>query len=595
MNLLNTNIIIENFINKTTWETEENANIPYSIMSLNNDLAEAAYKEYWLTKLYTKPIIKGYKDGLFHIHNLGFLSVYCVGWNIEDILLKGFKGQKGRQSSSPAKHFRTALGHIYNFLYTLQGEAAGAEALSNFDTYLAPFISYDNLKQREVDQAIQEFIFNMNIPTRVGGQQPFTNITLDQVVPKFMGEMPVIIAGKHTNDVYGSFQDEMDMLNKGWWKQRIVGDAVGRAQPFPIETLNVTDKFNWEDETLFRAVALRGSPYFANFINSDMNPEDVRSMCCRLRIDNTVLNKRGGGYFGASPLTGSIGVVTMNLPLIAYRTKDKGRFLELLEEGMEIAKDSLEIKRKIIERCIGGSNTLYPYSKVYLEDVHKRFGEYWKNHFSTIGLIGMNEACLNLFGEDITTKESSKFSMSVLNFMRDVVLDFQSETDNMYNLEATPAESTSFRLAIRDKTRYPDIITAGTEEAPYYTNSSQIPVGMDKPLGFYLKHQSKLQTLYTGGTVFHIWNGENTPSWRGVSKMIRRVAENYELPYYTYSPVTSLCPIHGFISGEHWTCPTCGGDCEVWQRVVGYFSEVSLWNKGKRQEFKERKRFEVPA
>lgn len=588
-NSVDTNKIINEYLDGAWW-TRENSNIDRSVMALNNRLAEAAIKKWWLTQIYDEEIRRAYKDRLFHIHNLGHKTVYCVGWNIEDLLLKGFKGRLGRQTSGPAKHLRSALGHVYNFLYVLQGEAAGAQALSNFDTYLAPFIAKDGLNQEQVEQIIQEFIFEMNVPTRVGGQQPFTNITLDQTMPKFIENDNVIIGGELTDDTYGSFQREMDMFNEAWWKCRIEGDYEGRTQPFPIETLNATKDFNWEDETLFKAIALRGSPYISNFINSDMNPEDVRSMCCRLKIDNTILEKRGGGYFGSSPLTGSIGVVTMNLPLMAYLSKDEDIFFEILETAMDIAIRSLLIKRETIERNI--LNGLYPYSRVYLESVNERFGKYWKNHFSTIGLVGMNEAILNLFDTDILSKTGLMFTLRVLNFMRERALQYQEETGDMVNLEATPAESTSYRLAMEDRRQYPDIITAGGD-VPYYTNSTQIPVNTDMSLGEYLLHQNQIQPLYTGGTVFHIWNGETVPPWRAVSHILKRVAENYELPYYTYSPTTSVCPVHGFISGEHWTCPNCGKKCEVWQRVTGYFSPVHLWNDGKQQEFKERVNFSI--
>jgi ribonucleoside-triphosphate reductase len=590
--MINTNKLIDDFINQKTWEVHENSNIPFSIMSLNNDLAEAAHKEYWLTRVYDEEIRRSYSEGYFHIHDLGFLTTYCTGWNIEDVLKIGFRGQYGRQASSPPKHLGSALGQLCNYLYTMQGEAAGAEAVSNFDTYLAPFIFFDDMTQEEVNQAVQVFIYNINIPTRVGGQAPFTNITLDQVVPKFMQDDYVLRGGEYTEYVYGDFQEEMNMLNRAWWLQRIKGDADGRPQPFPIETLNVTEDFNWEDETLFKAVALRGTPYFSNFWNSDMNPEDVRSMCCRLRIDNTELRKRGGGYFGSNPLTGSIGVVTMNLPLLAYLAKDKDEYFNMLETHMEIAKRSLELKRQTLEKLTRDLR-LYPFSMLYLQGVYDRFGEYWKNHFNTIGLVGMNEACRNLTGEDIISNEGLQFAIETLDFMRDKCIQYQEETDNMFNLEATPAEGTSYKLARRDKERYPDIITSGTAEAPYYTNSTQLPVYTDAPLGFYLTHQNKLQTKYTGGTVFHIWNGEVTPRWEAVSKLVKRVAQNTELPYYTYSPTTSVCPKCGFIAGEVHTCPDCGSKCEVWQRVTGYFSVVDNWNTGKKQEFTERHHFTI--
>jgi len=583
--------VIDGYLNGEWW-TKENANIDKSVMALNNRIAESAIKEWWLTRNYTTEIRKAYTDGFFHIHNLGHLSVYCAGWDLSELLLKGFKGRMGRQTSGPAKHFRTALGHIYNFLYTLQGESSGAQALSNFDTYLAPFIAEDNLSQRQVDQSIQEFIFNMNVPTRVGGQQPFTNVTIDQNIPTFMEDEPVIVGGRETDDGYGSFQDEIEMFNHGWWNSRMKGDFDGRTQPFPIETINVTKEFNWDDEDLFEVVALRGSPYFANFINTDMKPEDVRSMCCRLRIPLEELIKRGGGYFGASAQTGSIGVCTMNLPLMGYISKNEDEFFELLDLYMNIAMRSLVIKRTVIEEKI--REGLYPYSRVYLESVFERFGDYWKNHFSTIGLIGMNECLINMFGNTILDEDGLKFSVKVLEFMRDKAVELQQETGDMINIEATPVEGTAYRLAMKDKEEYPNIITAGTEEVPYYTNSTQIPVSTEESLGYYLWHQDQIQPLYTGGTVFHVWNGESVPQWESVSKLMERIMNGYSLPYVTYSPTTSVCPTHGFISGEYWTCPKCGEECEVWQRVVGYFSEVHRWNGGKRQEFSERQEFSYP-
>ena len=594
MYIQDTNDVIDEYLSGAWW-VKDNANIPFSIMSLNNKLAEKAHKRYWLTKVYTDDVREAYKTRLFHIHNLGHLTTYCVGWDTEEILLRGFKGQPGRQSSRPPKHFRAALGQVYNFLYTLQGEAAGAEALNNFDTYLAPFIAYDNLDQGEVDQCIQEFVYNMNVPTRVGGQQPFTNITLDQTVPKHMAEENAIRGGKADQNTYADYQDEMDMLNAAWWKQRIAGDADGRPQPFPIETLNVTKDFNFEDELLFKAVALRGAPYFANYANEliDMSPEDARSMCCRIRIDNRELVKRGGGFFGAHPLTGSIGVVTMNMPLIAYLTKDEDTFFELLGDSMDIAKDTLQLKRDFIEGKTSDTPTLYPYSKLYLDSVHQRFGKYWMNHFSTIGLVGMNEACLNLFGEGIQNQQGLDFSIKTLNFMRDKALQYQEETDNMFNIEATPAETTSFDLALADKKQFRMIKTSGTKKVPYYTNSTQLPVGLEESLGFFLNHQNNLQKLYTGGTVFHIWNGENQSYWEGVAKLLQRSLYNTQIPYMSYTPTTSVCQNHGLMSGEFWTCPTCGLNCEVWSRVTGYFSPISRWNDGKRQEFRERTHFSI--
>jgi ribonucleoside-triphosphate reductase (formate) len=583
--------VIDDYLDDAWW-TKENANIDKSVMAMNNRLAEQDVKQWWLSRIYTDKIRNAYSNGLFHIHNLGHLTTYCVGWNLEDLQKIGFKGAPGKQTSGPAKHFRSMLGQIYNFMFTLQGEAAGAQAFSNFDSYLAPFVSYDGLSQDDVDQGIQEFLFNMNVATRVGGQPPFTNITLDQTIPKFMEDDYTIRGGEYTDDTYGSFDKEISMINEAWWKARIKGDFVGRVQPFPIETLNVTKDFDWEDELLFKAVALRGTPYFSNFINSDMNPEDVRSMCCRLRIDNTVLNKRGGGFFGASPLTGSVGVVTLNMPMIAYNTKDEDRFLETIDHGMELAMESLQLKRAVLERMT--TNNMYPYSKVYLDSVYQRFGKYWENHFSTIGLVGMNEACLNLIDEDIASSSGLDLAVRTLDFMRDKALELQDKTNAMVNIEATPAEGTAYRLAMNDRKTYGrDLITAGTRDTPYYTNSTHLPVDTDEGLGFYLNHQDKLQPKYTGGTVFHIWNGEVVPQWEAVSNLVRRVATNYSLNYFTYSPTTSVCPTHGFLSGEQPICPKCGSECEVWQRVTGFFAPVKQWNAGKKQEFQERHHFTV--
>jgi len=586
--MIDTNKLIDDYLGEAWW-VKDNSNIDFSNMALNNKISEAVIKHYWLTQVYTEDIRKAYERGLFHIHNLGHYTTYCVGWDIEDILLRGFKGQPGRQSSSPAKHFDTALGHIYNFMYTLQGESAGAQALSNFDTYLAPFIREDGLTQREVDQNIQKFLFNMNVPTRVGGQQPFTNVTLDQQIPKFMENDQIIIGGKYTVDTYGSYQDEMDMLNKAWWKQRIEGDADGRPQPFPIETLNVTKDFNWNDELLMEAITKRGSPYFSNFINSDMSPEDVRSMCCRIRVNNAELIKRGGGFFGSNPLTGSIGVVTMNLPLMGYLASDEDRFFELLDFSLTIGKESLEMKRKLLEKRT--VSKLYPYSMVYLEKIFERFGEYWKNHFSTLGLLGMNEGIRNLLGVNIVDKEGLKFSKKVLHFFRAKALEFQKETGNMYNVEGTPAETTAYTLALNDLRKHPNIIHAGTRDRPYYTNSTQVPNNVEMGLTQQLKHQDQLQPLYTGGTVFHIWNGEAIPDPEGTSKLLKRILSNVKMYYISYNPTTSICPSCGFMYGEHFTCPDCGRTCEVWTRITGYFSPLRQWNPGKRQEYEERPHF----
>jgi len=549
--------LVEQYLNKLDWEVKENSNMSFSLQGLNNYISSAITKTYWLNKIYPKEIREAHLSGDFHIHDLNSLSVYCVGWDLQDLLIKGFRGAKGKVSSKPAKHFRSALGQIVNFFYTLQGESAGAQAFSNFDTYLAPFVAYDNLSYKEVKQALQEFVFNVNVPTRVGFQTPFTNLTLDLKVPDFMKNQAVIIGGKITNHTYGEFQSEMDMINRAFMEVMSEGDADGRVFTFPIPTYNITKDFDWDNpnlEPLWQATAKYGIPYFANFINSDMSPEDARSMCCRLRLDTRELKKRGGGLFGANPLTGSIGVVTINLPRIAYLSSNEDEFFERLEKLMEIAKESLEIKRKVLERFTDYS--LYPYSRFYLSAIKERYGEYWKNHFSTIGLIGMNEACLNLFGENIASEIGQNFAKKTLDFMRNKLLTFQEETGNNYNLEATPAEGTSYRLAMIDKERYPGIITAG-KNRPYYTNSTQLPVGYTDDVFEALDLQDSLQSKYTGGTVLHLFIGERITDTKSVKLLIKTIFENYRLPYLTITPTFSICPIHGYIAGEHFECPIC--------------------------------------
>jgi ribonucleoside-triphosphate reductase len=565
---------------------------------LNNYLSSTVIAKYWITRIYPPNISQAHFSGDIHIHNLGVLGPYCVGWDIKDLLLSGFGGVSGKIESKPAKHFRTALGQVVNFFYTLQGEAAGAQAFSNFDTYLVPFIRYDGLNQKEVEQALQEFFFNMNVPTRVGFQTPFTNVTLDLKIPEFMKDEPVIFGGRVTDETYGDMQAEMEMFNNAYADIMGQGDSKNRVFTFPIPTYNVTKDFDWDSlitQKIFGVTAKYGVPYFSNFINSDMNPEDVRSMCCRLRIDNRELRKRGGGLFGANPLTGSTGVVTLNLPRIGYLAKDEDEFFERLETLMEIAKDSLEIKRKGLENFT--EDGLYPYSRRYLRHVKESFGKYWKNHFSTIGLIGMNEAILNLLGSSITLPEGREFAVKVLSFMREKLADFQEETGNIYNLEATPAEGTSYRLARIDKGKYPHMIVANEKNvangaAPFYTNSSQLPVDYDGDLFEALEHQESLQTLYTGGTVFHIYLGERLYSWESAAEIIRRVAWNSRLPYFTLTPTFSICPNHGYVNGEHKQCPTCSAKCEVYSRVVGYLRPVDQWNDGKQAEFAARRTFD---
>ncbi|MEM3697142.1 MAG: ribonucleoside triphosphate reductase [Candidatus Bathyarchaeia archaeon] len=596
--LLSSADLVDQYLDIEDWRVRENSNMSYSLQGLNNYLSSTVIAKYWITRIYPPEIADAHFSGDIHIHNLGVLGPYCVGWDIKDLLLSGFGGVPGKIESKPAKHFRTALGQVVNFFYTLQGEAAGAQAFSNFDVYLAPFIHYDGLNQKEVEQALQEFLFNMNVPTRVGFQTPFTNVTLDLAVPDFMRDEPVIIGGEVMDEDYGCMDKEMEMFNLAYAKIMGEGDAKGRVFTFPIPTYNITKDFDWDSpitQKIFEVTAKYGVPYFSNFINSDMKPEDVRSMCCRLRIDNRELRKRGGGLFGANPLTGSIGVVTINLPRIGYLAKDEDEFFERLEALMELAKNSLEIKRKALENLT--ENGLYPYSKRYLRNVKEGFGKYWKNHFSTIGLIGMNEAIMNLFGYNIANPEGLEFARKVLNFMREKLADFQEETGNIYNLEATPAEGTSYRLARIDKKKYPDIIVANEKylakgAEPFYTNSSQLPVDYEGDLFEALEHQEKLQPLYTGGTVFHIYLGERLHSWETAAELIRKVAWNTTLPYFTLTPTFSVCPTHGYINGEHKQCPICSTNCEVYSRVVGYLRPVDQWNDGKQAEFAIRRTFD---
>ena len=575
--------LVDADLKQLDWKVNENSNMSYSIQGLNNYIASEISKQYWLNRIYPENIKNAHINGDIHIHDLNIISVYCVGWDLKDLLSEGFTGVKGKVESAPAKHFRTALGQIVNFMYTMQGEAAGAQAFSNFDTLLAPFIRYDNLDYKQVKQAIQEFVFNMNVPTRVGFQTPFTNITMDLNVPSYYAEQPVIIGGELQEATYKEFQKEMDMLNKAFFEVMMDGDNSGRVFTFPIPTYNITKDFDWDNENikgLWKMAAKYGIPYFSNFINSDMSPEDARSMCCRLRIDNRELEYRGGGLFGSNPLTGSIGVVTINLPKIAEVSKTKVEFLERLAQKMELAKDSLEIKRKLLENLT--DKELYPYTKFYLRDIKARFGVYWKNHFSTIGLIGMNEACLNLFGENIGSLQGKQFAIEVMDYMRAKIVKIQKETGNNYNLEATPGEGTSYRLAKLDKDKY-----------PYYTNSTQLPVNYTDDIFEVLDHQDDVQTKYTGGTVVHIYAGERIQSIKTMKNLVKKICNNYHLPYFTFSPTFSTCPNHGYVAGEHYTCPECGASCEVYSRVVGYIRPVQQWNKGKKQEFLDRQEFKI--
>ena len=547
--------LIDDYLDQSDWRVNENSNMSYSLQGLNNHIASDITAKYWLERVYPAEIRNSHISGEFHIHDLGLLSAYCVGWDLRDLLIKGFGGVAGKIESRPAKHFRSALGQVVNFFYTLQGESAGAQAFSNFDTYLAPFIRYDNLSFDEVKQSLQEFIFNMIIPTRVGFQTPFTNITLDLNVPSNIASEAVIIGGEAQNTTYADFQHEMDIFNKAFAQVFLEGDSKNRIFTFPIPTYNITKDFDWGNRNLdlmWEMTAKYGIPYFANYVNSDMDPEDARSMCCRLRLDNRELRKRGGGLFGANPLTGSIGVVTINLPQLAYLAKDERDFFAKLEEVMRKAKDSLEIKRKVLENFT--AKNLYPYTRHYLSDVFIRDGKFWGNHFSTIGLVGMNEACLNLLNTDISSIEGKELAEKTLGFMRDIIKNFQEQTGNFYNLEATPAEGVSYRLAKKDKSLFPEIKTAGKQE-PYYTNSVHLPVSYTDDLFEVLDHQDELQAHFTGGTVVHLFLGERIDDIESVKALVREISSNYKLPYFSITPTFSICPIHGYIAGAHTFCP----------------------------------------
>ena len=591
--------MVDQYLEKLDWQVNENSNMTFSLQGLNNYISSEISKTYWLIKIYPSEVRQAHLNGDFHIHDLNILSVYCVGWDLSDLLVEGFRGAPGKVESEPPKHFRSALGQVVNFFYSLQGEAAGAQAFSNFDTLLSPFIRYDGLGYEEVKQALQEFVFNVNVPTRVGFQAPFTNITLDLVVPGYYANQSVVIGGVPQKETYKDFKDEIEMFNRALLEVMAEGDARGRVFTFPIPTYNITKNFDWENrnlDVLWQVTAKYGVPYFSNFINSDMNPEDARSMCCRLRIDNRELERRGGGLFGSSPLTGSIGVVTINMPRLGYSARDEEDFIMALERLMVLAKESLEIKRKVLENFM--EKNLYPYTKYYLRGVKERFGEYWKNHFSTIGLVGMNEACLNIFGENIASEKSRAFTSRVLDFMRDKLLEFQEETGNNYNLEATPAEGTSYRLAKKDKESNPKIICANEDDwkkgaEPFYTNSTQLPVNYTDDVFEALDLQDEIQTKYTGGTVIHIFAGERVSDPNTLKALIRKICELYHLPYFTFTPTFSVCPSHGYIAGEHYACPTCGAETEVYSRVVGYLRPVNQWNRGKQEEFKKRKMFDI--
>jgi ribonucleoside-triphosphate reductase len=574
--LINSTELVGKYLDEMDWKIKENSNMSFSLQGLNNYISSEVTADYWMNAVYPPEVRNAHVSGDFHLHDMQLLASYCCGWDLHDLLLKGFGGVAGKVEANPAKHFRSALGQVVNFFYTLQGEAAGAQAFSSFDTYLAPFIRYDKLSYTEVKDALQNFVFNMNIPTRVGFQTPFTNITLDLYIPNMMKNDAVIIGGVPQKETYGDFQKEMDIFNEALVEVLSAGDAKGRVFTFPIPTYNITKDFDWDRpivDKIMEMTAKYGIPYFSNFVNSDMSPEDARSMCCRLRLDNRELRKRGGGLFGANPLTGSIGVVTINLPRLGYLASDLDDFKKRLLNLMDLAKESLNIKRKMIERLT--EKGLYPYSRYYLAGIKQRFGEYWKNHFNTIGLVGMNEALLNLIGQPITSDLGQETAKDILMFMREQMSRYQEEDGILFNLEATPAEGTAYRLARLDKEKYADIICANEEAYqagninPYYTNSSQLPVGYTEDLFDALAKQDGLQTLYTGGTVLHIFLGESMPDRQSLKNLVRRIAENYHLPYYTISPTFSVCPIHGYIAGEHEYCPHCDDEMGLAEAIEG--------------------------
>jgi ribonucleoside-triphosphate reductase len=593
--------LVNHYIEKLDWKIRENSNMSYSLQGLNNYISSEVTAEYWLNSIYPPEIRQAHMQGDMHLHDLNLLSVYCVGWDLMDLLRQGFKGVEGKVESSPPKHLRSALGQIVNFFYTLQGEAAGAQAISNFDTLLAPFVRYDRLDFPEVVQALQEFIFNVNIPTRVGFQTPFSNITLDLHPPSTLRDTPVVVGGLERPETYGEFQAEIDLINRAFAEVMMAGDAKGRVFTFPIPTYNITADFDWDNpnlQPLWRMTGKYGIPYFSNFVNSDMSPEDARSMCCRLRLDNRELFKRGGGLFGANPLTGSIGVVTINLPRIGFLSDGETDFFARLGRQVRLAAESLGIKRKVLEQFT--DNSLYPYSKFYLRDIKSASGTYWKNHFSTIGIIGMNEACLNFLGCDITTVGGQQFALRVMDFLREVIAGLQQETGLLFNLEATPGEGTSYRLAMIDKKRFPGITCANELRfregaAPYYTNSSQLPVGFTEDLFETLALQDDLQSKYTGGTVLHVFLGEQVKDTAAVRSLVRKIASNYKLPYFTLTPTFSICPTHGYLEGEQPTCGRCREATEVYSRVVGYLRPVAQWNAGKQSEHTDRKGFKIAS
>lgn len=585
--------LFSNYLNNDDWVIKENANQGYSIGGLNNYVREAFTKNYWLNEVYPVEVREAHTSGMLHLHDLGFFGPYCAGWDLRQLLTDGFGGAPRKITSKPAKHLRSFLGQIVNATFTLQGEAAGAQAWSNFDTYCAPFIKLDNMTYGQVKQCLQEFIFNINVPTRVGFQCPFSNVTLNVTCPKTLKDQPIVVGGEMLDTTYGDYQAEMDIFNKAFCEVILEGDSNGRVFTFPIPTINITKDFDWSSEVVNSIMDITckyGIPYFANYVNSDLSPDDAVSMCCRLRLDVSELRKRGGGLFGSNPLTGSIGVVTLNLPRIGYLADSEEEYFALVDKYCDIAKNSLEIKRKIVEKQT--RNGLYPYSRFYLRGVKERSGNYWSNHFNTIGIVGMNESLLNFMGKDITTEEGQAFSIRVMEHMREKMKEYQKQTGNQYNLEATPAEGVAPRFAKIDKKRFPEIITAGKDEV-CYTNSTQIPVEFSSDIFEVIKLQDELQSLYTGGTVLHLYLGEKIEDKETAKKLLQKIFTQTKMPYISLTPTFSICQEHGYISGEHFQCPKCGKDAEVWSRVVGYLRPVQDYNESKYDEYMARQKFRI--
>ncbi len=587
--LLNYKELVDNYLHINDWRVKENSTVTYSVGGLILSNSGAITANYWLSQVYDKEVADAHRNADLHLHDLSMLTGYCAGWSLKQLIYQGLGGVPGKITSAPAKHLSSLCNQMVNFLGIMQNEWAGAQAFSSFDTYLAPFVRVDHLSQEEVKQCIQSFVYGVNTPSRWGTQAPFTNITLDWTVPADLAGQPAIVGGEFMDFTYGDCKKEMDMVNRAFLEIMIEGDANGRGFQYPIPTYSITRDFDWSEtennKLLFEMTAKYGTPYFSNYINSDMQPSDVRSMCCRLRLDLRELRKKSGGYFGSGESTGSVGVVTINLPRIAYLSKTPQEFYRRLDKLMDLAARSLHTKRQVITQLM--ENGLYPYTKHYLGT--------FRNHFSTIGLVGMNEAGLNAcwLGHDLTHPDTQAFAVEVLGHMRERLSDYQEEYGDLFNLEATPAESTAYRFAKHDKEQFPDIHTANDHGTPYYTNSSHLPVGCTQDIFEALDVQDQLQTLYTSGTVFHAFLGEKLPSWQAAAALVRKIAQHYKLPYYTISPTYSVCPDHGYLTGEQFTCPHCGKPAEVYSRITGYYRPVQNWNDGKAQEFKDRLVYQV--